>query len=89
MSVRIHNHVNPVPELHPRLLQVRDRRTVAERLRMVGRAKPSARDLFPPLRERLLASRPVLAFIDEGTPSQRVIFGEPTFRNVIVNGEHL
>lgn len=67
-------------------------------------AGPSARELFPVLRERLLASRPVLE------PSRTVVFehvlpgggswrqkqtippvyGEPTFRNVIdEKGRHV
>jgi hypothetical protein len=50
--------------------------------------KPNARQLFPVLRERLLASRPIipLQILDEGAPSERVIpahYGAPTFRNRI------
>jgi hypothetical protein len=41
---------------------------------------PSARDLFPVLRERLLASRPVIGV---GWPNADPIYGSPTFRNRI------
>lgn len=62
------------------------RRANAERARIEGRYGPSARELFPVLRERLLASRPVL-----GTDRARnQVYGAPTFRNVInERGEHV
>ncbi|GAA4762327.1 hypothetical protein [Microbacterium gilvum] len=53
----------------------------AERMRLQASVRPTAREMFPILRERLLASRPVIGEID-GTP----VYGEPTFRNVIENG---
>lgn len=57
---------------------------VRERQRIEGRLRPSARDMFPGLRDRLLASRPIVGEID-GAP----IFGKPTFRNVIEGGVHV
>lgn len=60
---------------------VAPRPLVAERLRVEGRLKPGARDLFPELRERLLASRPALGF-NVGNRGLEA-FGAPTFRNVI------
>jgi hypothetical protein len=53
------------------------------------RFAPSARELFPMLRRRLLESRPVLAIFDEGRPGERWMYGDPTFRNVIENGQHV
>ncbi len=61
-----------------------------ERERREDRLAPSARELLPVLRQRLLDSRPVLSIVDEGKPSQRVVYGPPTFRNRInENGEHV
>lgn len=62
-------------------------RAAAEHRAIANRYRPSARELFPALRARLLASRPVLAVTDEGTPRERVVLGKPTFRNVIEDGE--
>lgn len=63
---------------------------VREREAREARLMPSARDLFPALRERLLASRPLLGLIDEGKPTEREVLGAPTFRNVIdENGNHV
>lgn len=46
---------------------------------------PSARDVFPMLRQRLLESRPVI-----GRMGTQPIYGKPTFRNVIdENGQHV
>lgn len=60
----------------------------------------SARELFPILREKLLASRPQIGlnrgayrrdksgrkrYFNDPTP----IFGAPTFRNIIKDGEHI
>jgi len=55
---------------------------VRERERLKGGLKPGARELFPLLRDRLLASRPVIAVDDQG----RKAYGPPTFRNVIADG---
>jgi hypothetical protein len=57
-----------------------------EREMIALRYAPSARELFAELRPVLLASRPVLSWIDEGKPGERVVYGRPTFRNVIVDG---
>lgn len=75
---------------------------VLERLRVESRLRPSARDLFPHLRERLLASRPVIGsrvIVPRGaTPDRKgviktttePIYGAPTFRNRINDkGEHI
>lgn len=70
-------------------------RLQAERAWIAGRYKPSARELFPVLVERLLASRPVLGFTpetyhaNETVTGGQPIFGKPTFRNVIENGVHV
>lgn len=66
------------------------------------RYAPSARELFPTLRDRLLASRPVIGtkatFPKVGRAQGRgliaktePIYGSPTFRNVIdaETGEHV
>ncbi|WP_022886402.1 hypothetical protein [Glaciibacter superstes] len=69
------------------------------------RLLPSARELFPMLRARLLASRPLLEPAKKVThrPQRGVVhprlgynvqvapakYGAPTFRNVIENGEHV
>lgn len=57
---------------------------------------PSARDVFPMLRARLLGSRPVVGFTaevfhaDGSRTESQPIFGKPTFRNVIdENGAHV
>lgn len=72
---------------------------VVERLRIESRLRPSARVLFPHLRERLLASRPVLGWDVNGKRQARAprpgvkatpIYGAPTFRNRIDSkGEHI
>lgn len=82
-------HFIQAAELHPRHLQARDRRVVGERIRIAGQVRASARDLFPYLRDRLLASRPLLEVVDEGYPEERRVYGKPTFRNVIENGRHV
>lgn len=84
MGVRI----EPRAELHVR--HRRDARLIRERSMIASRYRASARDLFPALRERLLASRPLVALIDEGYPEERRVYGPPTFRNVIdENGRHV
>lgn len=77
---------------------------VRERERLEGGLKPSAREWFPVLRERLLASRPVIEpakfakvpTLVDGKVRQikkQVAppkYGKPTFRNVLdENGEHV
>lgn len=72
---------------------------VVERMRAEARLLPSARDLFPQLRERVLASRPVLGWDVNGKRQARAprpgvkatpIYGAPTFRNRIDSkGEHI
>ncbi len=57
------------------------RPVVAERLRIESTLRPSARDLFPALRERLLASRPSLGH-NKGRRGLEA-YGAPTFRNRI------
>lgn len=59
------------------------------------RLKPSARDLHRFLLPQLRRSRPVVGttpetFHADGTRTGGApIYGRPTFRNVIVNGEHV
>lgn len=78
--------VEPKAQLHPRHL--RDVRQLRERRVIASRFRASARDLFPALRERLLASRPSLGF-NVGHRSLEA-YGPPTFRNVIdENGQHV
>ena len=73
-----------VPSLKPRLAEgPLARHMVNERRRIARRYRPGARDLFAALLPQLLDSRPVVAIVDEGTPKERVLFGAPTFRNVI------
>ncbi len=61
---------------------------VLERLRIESRLRPSARDLFPRLRERLLESRPWLGH-NKGRRGLEA-YGPPTFRNRInAKGEHI
>jgi hypothetical protein len=56
---------------------------------------PSARELFPQLRERLLGSRPIVGHTVEvfhangDRTGGKPIFGKPTFRNVIEHGAHV
>ncbi len=52
--------------------------------------KPSARELFPQLRARLLASRPLIEVVEhpywkdaKGKPVKVEVLGPPTFRNSI------
>lgn len=83
MGVRI----EPKAELHPRHL--RDgARMIHERNVLVSKYRASARDWFPVLRDRLLASRPVLGY-NVGNRGLEA-YGPPTFRNVIdENGRHI
>lgn len=72
-----------------------------ERERIEGRLLPSAREWFAVLRERLLASRPVIKPEHAERPgtggrafdNPRIVpavYGKPTFRNVInEKGEHV
>lgn len=69
---------------------------VRERLAREDRLRSSARDLFPALCERLLASRPIIGDqkprpgADGITSTRLPIYGKPTFRNVIdENGKHV
>lgn len=63
------------------------RPVVVERQRIEGRLRPSARDLFPMLRERLLASRPIVGDMrpikgaDGVNTPLRPVYGAPRFRN--------
>ncbi|MFT4281225.1 hypothetical protein [Microbacterium sp.] len=65
------------------------RPTVVERERIERKLRPSARDLFPVLRTRLLESRPIIG--DQkprrGADGIRTtllpVYGKPTFRNVV------
>lgn len=97
MGVRI----EPKAELHPRHLV--DARMIRERRVIASRYRASARDLFPALRERLLASRPIIGTkatfpklsLQKRAPRGIIaktepIYGAPTFRNVIdENGRHV
>ena len=75
--------------IHPRHTT---RRTVAEHSRIAARFRPSARELFGPLRDRLLASRkivgdmPPIPSADGVSAPLRPIYGPPSFRNVVVEG---
>lgn len=77
--------------IHPRHTT---RRNAAEHARIAKRYKPSARELFAPLRDRLLASRPIVGDMrpvpgaDGVRTPLRPIYGAPTFRNVVVEGAH-
>lgn len=69
---------------------------VREREAREARLRPSARELFAVLRERLLASRPIIGYQKPlpgayGIASTRLpIYGRPTFRNAIdENGNHV
>lgn len=73
-------------------------RNASEHARIAARYEGSARELFPPLRALLLASRPVIGervtFPHKGRnrlkPKREPIYGTPTFRNRInENGEHV
>lgn len=89
MGIRI----EPKAELHPR--HVRDARQLRERRAIASRYRASARDLFPDLRTRLLASRPIIGDQKprrgaDGISSPLLpVYGKPTFRNVIENGQHV
>lgn len=68
-------------------------RLVQEREVLESRVAPSTRDIWPGLRARLLASRPVVGervhphLTDaKGKPLREPVFGAPTFRNVIEDG---
>lgn len=53
-------------------------------------AAPSARELFPLLRARLLASRPYIGQRENPAGDITPIYGAPTFRNVIdESGRHV
>ncbi|MFE4469519.1 hypothetical protein ACFRFH_11955 [Leifsonia sp. NPDC056824] len=63
-------------------------RVASERRQIEARYNLSAREWFPYLRQRLLASRPVIeSFVvnDYATGTERTVFvyGKPTFRNVL------
>lgn len=56
--------------------------------------EPSAREMFAIGRQLLLASRPVLEVVNhrylkdaKGKPVKVTVYGPPTFRNVIEDGE--
>ena len=90
MGVRI----EPEAELHPRHLV--DARMIRERRVIASRYRASARDLFPGLRARLLASRPIIGDqkprrgADGITSTLLPVYGAPTFRNIIdENGRHV
>lgn len=90
MGVRIEQTAG----LHPRLTL--DSRMARERNAIASRYRPSARERFAELRERLLASRPIIGDQKprpgaDGIASTRLpIYGKPTFRNVIdENGNHV
>lgn len=65
---------------------------VVERERIERKLRPSARDLFPTLRERLLTSRPIIGDrkprrgADGVSTPLEPVYGAPTFRNVLVEG---
>lgn len=69
-------------------------RNAVEHTRIARRYRPSARELFPELRERLLSSRLIIGDMrpipgaDGVKTPLRPIYGKPTFRNVIEDGEH-
>jgi hypothetical protein len=62
--------------------------------RRAAALQPTAREMFPYLRVRLLASRPIIGDkpprpgADGTTTPLEPIYGKPTFRNVIEDGEH-
>lgn len=68
-------------------------RTASEHRRIAAKYSPSARELFVPLRKLLLASRPIIGDrkpipgADGIKTPLRPIYGAPTFRNVLVDGE--
>lgn len=81
--------------IHPRHTTAR---TAGEHFRIARRYQPSARELFPVLRERLHQSRPLLGWDVNGKRQTRAprpgvkatpVYGPATFRNVIEGGEHL
>lgn len=58
----------------------------AAQMRRQRKAAPTARELFPGLRAKRLAARPVLGYTEGGTP----VFGPSVFRNVIdAEGKHV
>lgn len=71
------------------------KRRAAERQAITRLYRPSARELFPALRERLLASRPEVGVRARFVPNrtgrlvavQETVYGAPTFRNVIEGGD--
>lgn len=73
--------------IHPKHTNTRN---AAEHRRIAARFLPSARDLFPVLREHLLASRPIIGDMkpipgaDGIKTPLRPIYGKPTFRNIEV-----
>lgn len=59
---------------------------VAAEVRRRRGAAPSARELFPVLRAKRLAARPVVGY----TAGKEPVFGASTFRNVLdENGKHV
>ncbi|AUG28789.1 MULTISPECIES: hypothetical protein [Microbacterium] len=82
--------------VHPRHTTARN---AGEHSRIARRYRPSARELFTVLRERMYQSRPIIGervVMPGAMPDWRgiirtstvPIFGKPTFRNVIEDGEH-
>lgn len=75
--------------VHPRHT---NRRNAAEHTRIAKRYLPSARELFGPLRDRLLASRKIIGDMppvpgaDGVKAPLRPIYGAPSYRNVVVEG---
>lgn len=70
-----------------------DPRTAREHARIGARYAPSVRELFPVLRERLLASRPIIGdrkprpgAAGISTPLEP-IYGKPTYRNAVKDGQ--
>lgn len=72
--------------IHPKHTHTRN---AAEHARIEKKFQPSAREVFAALRDRLLASRPIIGDMkpipgaDGITSPLRPIYGPPTFRNSI------
>ncbi|MDF2916592.1 MAG: hypothetical protein K0S70_809 [Microbacterium sp.] len=66
-----------------------------ERALIELRYQPSAREILPVLRDRLLSQRPIVGDrkprpgADGVTSTLLPIYGKSTFRNVIENGKHV
>lgn len=79
--------------MRSRLAARRKGQASTARDRIEAQYAPSARELFPALRLRLLSSRPIVGDMppvrgaDGITTPLRPIYGKPTFRNVIEDGE--